>query len=159
MVTLSCLIVVATLFSQVTSNIPASSTPKAIDVYFFYFIFRLFLIFFHHTTSRLIAICYQAMNHRVNDKKQKKKTRKTKGKNFLVDGTVNLQQAWMPEKNILMTQNELSETKKEHVQKILRNYEIFNFIIGIILDVMFSYNFVKFLKLHRIAVEKTFFEN
>ncbi|XP_037784613.1 uncharacterized protein LOC119580573 [Penaeus monodon] len=47
-VTLSCLIVIAALFSQITFTIPPSSSPKVIDVYFFYFIVRLFITFAHH---------------------------------------------------------------------------------------------------------------
>ncbi|XP_047475759.1 uncharacterized protein LOC125029721 isoform X1 [Penaeus chinensis] len=47
-VTLSCLIVIAALFSQITFTIPQSSSPKVIDVYFFYFIVRLFITFAHH---------------------------------------------------------------------------------------------------------------
>lgn len=46
--TLSCLIVIAALFSQITFTIPQSSSPKVIDVYFFYFIVRLFITFAHH---------------------------------------------------------------------------------------------------------------
>ena len=55
MVTLSCLIVVAALFSQVSSTIPSSPTPKSIDYYFFYFIWRLFFIFLHNTILFLLT--------------------------------------------------------------------------------------------------------
>lgn len=50
MVTLSCLIVVASLFSQATSSMSASASPKIVDMYFLYFIIRLFLICLHHST-------------------------------------------------------------------------------------------------------------
>ncbi|XP_066977831.1 uncharacterized protein [Macrobrachium rosenbergii] len=45
---LSLLIVVASLFSQSVSNLPKSASPKAIDVWFFYFILRFFLFFVAH---------------------------------------------------------------------------------------------------------------
>ncbi|XP_069942591.1 glycine receptor subunit alphaZ1-like [Cherax quadricarinatus] len=45
---LSLLIVVAALFSQSVSTLPASASPKAIDVWFFYFILRFFLFFVCH---------------------------------------------------------------------------------------------------------------
>ena len=49
MVTVSCLIVISTLFSQVTTTIPASAEPKIIDIFFFYYIFHLFIVSLHHT--------------------------------------------------------------------------------------------------------------
>ncbi|KAK7074026.1 hypothetical protein SK128_022558 [Halocaridina rubra] len=49
MVTLSCLIVVASLFSQVAVTVPASAQPKAIDIFFFYYMIRLFITCLHHT--------------------------------------------------------------------------------------------------------------
>ncbi|KAK4326156.1 hypothetical protein Pmani_003302 [Petrolisthes manimaculis] len=45
---LSLLIVVAALFSQSVSTLPSSASPKAIDVWFFYFILRFFLFFVFH---------------------------------------------------------------------------------------------------------------
>ena len=54
MVTLSCLIVIAALFSQVSSNTPASAIPKVLDYFFFYIIFRLFYIVCHHTFLQII---------------------------------------------------------------------------------------------------------
>ncbi|XP_053633497.2 uncharacterized protein [Cherax quadricarinatus] len=53
-VTLSCLIVIAALYSQITFTIPQSSSPKVIDVYFFYFIVRLFKTFAHHSVLYLL---------------------------------------------------------------------------------------------------------
>ena len=49
MVTLSCLIVEAGLYSQINSNMPASASPKAVDIFFFYNIARLFWVCLHHT--------------------------------------------------------------------------------------------------------------
>nr|XP_027217353.1 uncharacterized protein LOC113809874 [Penaeus vannamei] len=54
MVTLSCLIVVASLFSQIAATTPPSVTPKAIDIIFFCVIVRLFLIVLHHTILYLL---------------------------------------------------------------------------------------------------------
>ena len=48
MVDLSCLIVIAALFSQITTTIPPSANPKAIDYFFFYQILKLSLVFIHH---------------------------------------------------------------------------------------------------------------
>ncbi|XP_071547094.1 gamma-aminobutyric acid receptor alpha-like [Panulirus ornatus] len=42
------LIVVAALFSQAVSTLPETASPKAIDVWFFYFILRFFLFFVFH---------------------------------------------------------------------------------------------------------------
>ena len=49
MVTVSCLIVIATLFSQMTSNMPPSAQPKAVDIFFFFYICRMFLVCLNHT--------------------------------------------------------------------------------------------------------------
>ena len=51
MVTLSCLIVEAGLYSQVSTSTPSTSSPKLLDFYFFYSIFRLFVVCVHHTIS------------------------------------------------------------------------------------------------------------
>lgn len=48
MVTLSCFIVVATLFSQVAATTPSSASNKVIDTIFFWVMTRLFFIFLHH---------------------------------------------------------------------------------------------------------------
>ncbi|KAK8382002.1 hypothetical protein O3P69_015180 [Scylla paramamosain] len=45
---LSLLIVVAALFSQMSSTLPESAQPKAIDMWFFYCILRLFIFFVFH---------------------------------------------------------------------------------------------------------------
>ena len=49
MVTVSCLIVVATLFSQATVSMPSTAETKAVDVFFCFYIARLFLGCAHHT--------------------------------------------------------------------------------------------------------------
>lgn len=49
MVTISCLIVVATLFSQLNTTMPTSAEPKAVDIFFFYYITRLFIVGIHHS--------------------------------------------------------------------------------------------------------------
>lgn len=49
MVTVSCLIVVATLFSQSTTSMPVSSDPTLMDSFFVYLIARLFLICLYHS--------------------------------------------------------------------------------------------------------------
>ncbi|ROT61595.1 putative glycine receptor subunit alpha-2 [Penaeus vannamei] len=54
MVTLSCLIVVAALFSQIAATVPASASHKAIDVIFLIIIVRLFLVVLHHSVLFLI---------------------------------------------------------------------------------------------------------
>ncbi|KAG7165243.1 Gamma-aminobutyric acid receptor subunit rho-1-like 3, partial [Homarus americanus] len=48
-VTLSLLIVIASLFSQVTSSLPSSPAPKFVDWFFFYCILRVSFIFFLHS--------------------------------------------------------------------------------------------------------------
>lgn len=55
MVTLSLLIVVASLFSQVVSTLPSSVDIKYVDVYFFYCIIRLSCTFILHIISGRIA--------------------------------------------------------------------------------------------------------
>lgn len=49
MVTLSCLIVIASLFSQTTSSMPTTASPKIIDIYFMLYIQNLFYLCIHHT--------------------------------------------------------------------------------------------------------------
>ena len=48
MVTLSCLIVLASLFSEMTSSLTQSATGKVLEIIFFYYIVRLSLIFTTH---------------------------------------------------------------------------------------------------------------
>ncbi|XP_053648433.1 uncharacterized protein [Cherax quadricarinatus] len=48
-VTLSLLIVITSLFSQVNSTLPNSPTPKFVDWFFFYCILRVSFIFFLHS--------------------------------------------------------------------------------------------------------------
>lgn len=58
MVTLSCLIVIANLFSQVATTAPSSATPKVIEFLFFGITLRLLLVVLHHTLlSRIKARC------------------------------------------------------------------------------------------------------
>lgn len=66
-VTLSCLIVIAALYSQITFTIPQSSSPKLIDVYFFYFIVRLFKTFVHHFVLYLIGNYERRQNRKRYD--------------------------------------------------------------------------------------------
>ena len=54
MVTVICLIVMASLFSQITSTMPSSTETKAVDLFFFYFIIKLFTMCFFHTMLYLI---------------------------------------------------------------------------------------------------------
>ena len=49
MVTLSCLIVMASLFAQLSTTLPASAEPKAIEVLFFFYIAKLSFVFLCHT--------------------------------------------------------------------------------------------------------------
>ena len=59
MVTLSCLIVQAGIYSQVNATIPSSSSPKLIDVFFFVAIFRLFLVCVHLTVICRLVNYYE----------------------------------------------------------------------------------------------------
>lgn len=52
--TLSCLIVLATLFSQMSSTLPQSATPKAIEIMFFAQISHLTLVFVNHTILNIV---------------------------------------------------------------------------------------------------------
>lgn len=56
MVTLSLLIVVASLFSQVVSTLPSSVDIKYVDVYFFYCIVRLSFIYILHSISGKMSL-------------------------------------------------------------------------------------------------------
>lgn len=49
-VTLSLLIVIASLFSQMSSNVPSSPVPKCVDFFFFYCILRVSIVFFMHSS-------------------------------------------------------------------------------------------------------------
>lgn len=48
-VTLSLLIVIASLFSQMSSSVPSSPVPKCVDFFFFYCILRVSLVFLLHS--------------------------------------------------------------------------------------------------------------
>ena len=56
MVTLSCLIVLASLFAQLSSTLPDSAEPKAIEVLFFFYIAKLSYVFLCHTFLGVIQI-------------------------------------------------------------------------------------------------------
>ncbi|ROT61371.1 hypothetical protein C7M84_020852 [Penaeus vannamei] len=49
-VTLSLLIVIASLFSQMSSSVPSSPVPKCVDFFFFYCILRVSIVFFMHSS-------------------------------------------------------------------------------------------------------------
>lgn len=49
-VTLSLLIVIASLFSQMSSGVPSSPVPKCVDFFFFYCILRVSIVFFMHSS-------------------------------------------------------------------------------------------------------------
>lgn len=54
MVTLSCLIVLASLFSQLSSTLPQSASAKALDIMFFGQIVHLSLVFVNHTILDIV---------------------------------------------------------------------------------------------------------
>ena len=54
MVTLSSLIVLASLFSQLSASLPDSPVPKAIETFFFYYIAKLSYVFICHTFLALL---------------------------------------------------------------------------------------------------------
>lgn len=56
MVTLSSLIVLASLFSQLSSNLPDSPSPKAIEVLFFFYIGKLSYTFVCHAFMTLLKL-------------------------------------------------------------------------------------------------------
>ena len=72
MVTLSCLIVIAALFSQVAASVPQSAQPKFIDVFFFFAMIRLFVCFLHHS----ILCTMQIILRRREQAKQEKDSNK-----------------------------------------------------------------------------------
>lgn len=49
-ITLSLLIVLASLFAQVATSMPASPSPKLVDIFFFYCILRVSIVFFMHSS-------------------------------------------------------------------------------------------------------------
>ncbi|XP_068248571.1 uncharacterized protein [Palaemon carinicauda] len=69
MVTLSCLIVITSLFGQVSSQVPVSAQPKLIDGYFFFAMMRLFICFLHHTILRILRILLEK-NEEVNKERK-----------------------------------------------------------------------------------------
>ena len=54
MVTLSCLIVLASLYSQLSSSLPSSASSKAIEILFFFYIAKLSCIFVTQTSMLFI---------------------------------------------------------------------------------------------------------
>ncbi|XP_047740541.1 uncharacterized protein LOC125179192 [Hyalella azteca] len=76
-VTLSCLIVLAGLYSQICVVIPISAAPKLVDVYFFYAIVRMFFVCIHHLGVYRWLIYLKNQQHRRNNISES--TNKTKG--------------------------------------------------------------------------------
>ncbi|MCL4144127.1 UNVERIFIED_CONTAM: hypothetical protein GTU68_064801 [Idotea baltica] len=65
-VTLSCLIVMSTLFAQTSSSLPASADPKLIDIWMFIHISLLFLVFIVHVG---VIYIHKRSNHLSQEKK------------------------------------------------------------------------------------------
>ena len=82
MVTLSCLIVEAGLYSQINSNSPASSSPKAVDKFFFFNIVRLFLVCVLHTIN------YRWLAYLKNKETEREEFTETKSNNISEDGYI-----------------------------------------------------------------------
>ena len=69
MVTLSCFIVLATLFSQDVTNGPRHSSFKIMDFYLFYILYRLFLVFIMH----IIHVYLERWFKRIEAKQEERK--------------------------------------------------------------------------------------
>lgn len=80
--TLSCLIVLATLFSQMSSTLPQSATAKAIEIMFFAQIAHLTLVFVNHTILDIVRrregthVVLCPRNRRINGQKNLNAIRK-----------------------------------------------------------------------------------
>ncbi|MCL4147038.1 UNVERIFIED_CONTAM: hypothetical protein GTU68_052828 [Idotea baltica] len=64
-VTLSCLIVMATLFTQVSTTLPKSAEPKSIDIWMFAHIMVLLLVFVVH-------VCVIRSNENIKNREKNK---------------------------------------------------------------------------------------
>ena len=93
-VTLSLLIVVASLFSQMVSTIPQSPAPKCVEIFFFYIIIRLSFVFILHTLTDFIS--YRT---KMKKKSSNGQTEDSKGETGVVDASlvVRKKNSWLYE--------------------------------------------------------------
>ena len=158
MVTLSCLIVEAGLYSQVNSNMPTFASPKSVDIYFFFFILRLFLVCVHHTMNHRwlkiingggICACPKAARKNAPEKNNEK----TKGSANSVKQK-ELQKVKVPEApeyytpddiSVLFngwTSNKTHELQREKRMRYFRAMNVFVFVLFNAIDAGFLGAFV-----------------
>ena len=124
-VTLSCLIVEAGIYSQINIIMPISASPKAIDIFFFYTIVRLFLVCLHHTLNYRFIV-YQI--YKANSDNKKKQS-------VGVSKTISFFQETDPiPKEIKYNRFEPLETNIN--QKVLK-FNIISFIVYTLADIIF----------------------
>ena len=80
-VTLSLLIVVASLFSQVVASLPTSPTPKCVEIFFFFIIVQLAIIFVLHTI--VAYFIYSGRTERTAEAKEIKNNSNIKLSNWM----------------------------------------------------------------------------
>ena len=158
MVTLSCLIVEAGLYSQINSNMPASASPKAVDIFFFYNIARLFWVCLQHTIN------YRWLVFLANKKNE------NTSKNAANDTTLGSNKIIIPQPPIYYAPNEkqmamnawtskLSLSKQGNSGDKMKTFKKFNllvFIIYIFVDFIFFGLFVLNIIMTRNNISEDF---
>ena len=154
-VTLSLLIVVASIFSQVVATLPSSPEIKFIDIFFFYVILKLGYVFVLHVIVEMV-ISHDSNKLDTNETSEKNGTNEylpsiPNSQNALkpiiyespkkekVNLLKYLKEAWKPED----TKRKSLETKKHYKCHSLINN--IGAVIGVVLDVIFgliSYFFI-----------------
>ena len=164
MVDLSCLIVIAALFSQITTTIPLSANPKAIDYFFFYLIFELSLVFIHHLLLLVFTKYYDKelkeieKNHNIEvdvdiDEKNKKDSLDFPPGVYFPP---NLKEAW--NENIIYN----SKKARKFAKKAKRTVDYFNWIstvFMIVLNIIGHIGYSIVILINRDKIYKEFYQN
>ena len=141
MVDLSCLIVIAALFSQISTTIPASANPKAIDYFFFYLILKLSVVFLHHL---LLLIISKHIESKYKNAIQPSDSKKTLEKAYLP----HLKECWKSEDNVTMGSRKAKRLAKRG-EKILYYFNFISVTLMTAIDFVVHVGFVAFILIAR----------
>ena len=134
--TLSCLIVEAGIYSQVNATMPTSASPKAIDIFFFYTIVRLFLLCLHHTLN------FRYVTYLVNKSKSGTKIENISKKIFAPSDAVMYPPELKNDSKNNTVENKGENSLPESINRKVLIYNVINFTILSVIDVLFFGIFV-----------------
>lgn len=149
MVTLSCLIVLASLFSQMSSTLPASASAKALDIMFIGQIIHLTLVFVNLTILDIVRrkedsdVLFYPRYKKLNDHKLISKP----SKKFSVKG-----------ENNVKSSGDILDHFPESIWTFYQKLELILTFIEVIFFIFFYISFFLYVYLGKREVFLTFYE-